>query len=303
MTMEIELALSTDITVAAAVFERLVQRLQPFMHFAPDCPTATAIGPFLAHHRALWLYGEYFVPDDSPWRGGMRCILHEDSQTTLATGYVALIFEIDRMASLYDADGNWVIPTRPVTSPALPGYRLTNLEALFLRAMGLFAPAQHDPAIEHGTMTYAHGLAAATDQIMLYHRTWDAFARDFTHIYGQYHWAMGALYRHPDVDVWRLSDAERAAFRVLSTPPRTSAQHNADPSMHDHLAFLDWLDPPRVQRLAALAPAVIRELVLAAVQAVPDVRGYDFGDHGYVLATNPPETIWRVYEYIAQHAP
>jgi hypothetical protein len=48
MTSEIELALSTDITVAAAVFERLVQRLHPFMHFAPDCPTAT--GPFLAHH-------------------------------------------------------------------------------------------------------------------------------------------------------------------------------------------------------------------------------------------------------------
>lgn len=297
MTTEIEMSLCTEMTVAPQVFVRLVDRMKPWMRLPEDL--MASIDSLLAHHKFLSLYGEYVVPDDSPWRGGMKCNLRGDSWTTLATGYVYLIFEIDRMTSLYDEHGGWVIPARPVTSSVLPGYQLTNLEGLFLRAMGLFDPAQHDPAIQHGTMTYAHGLAAATDQIMLYHQDWQAFAHDFTHIYGQYHWGMGALYLHPEIDVWSLSDTERDALRALSSPPRSSAYHDADPTQHDHLAFLDWLEPPIVQRLAGLPPSAIRDHIHAAVAAVPEVRGYDFGERGYVLATDPPQTVWRVYEHIA----
>jgi hypothetical protein len=291
MSSDVTLLLHTDRHAVAAVFRQLFARLQPRLsnyrgehaikrldHAQEIVATAlpaqlpALMTDIVDSNRWVSISMDYTLASGALLDLSIHCNgqHYEHEWWVRLYGYLWIGFEVKYIVPPQEGG----VQRPPVaTHPAFPGQRFTDTEELFFRIVGL---------------------TTTSPSVSLVHHAWQAFAHDFTHIYGQYHWGMGALYLHPEIDVWSLSDTERDELRVLSSPPRSSAYHDADPTHHDHLAFLDWLEPPMVQRLAGLSPSAIRDHIHAAVAAVPEVRGYDFGERGYVLAIDPPQTVWRV---------
>lgn len=242
----------------------------------------------------------------------------EMGKTVRNNGHISLVISLKELIPREEVENPGHQPKRwPVA--ALSGHMLNVAEELFLRTCGLLDSEER--YIQHGAMYLESGWAPPEECAFLYHRDVQEFARDFMRMYAAYHWGIlpPALF-DPRIDVWALTSAERQALQVMAPPKDEEPRHLLSWERHypDEVArqqFVANLYPASAQRLARLPGDRVRDLIHAACQHIPEVRCYDFGARGLVLASSletslwraytstvQQSSLWRVYDYIARAA-
>lgn len=180
-----------------------------------------------------------------------------------------------------------VIPTSLTT--------LKDWEEVFLRVAGIYGSYINEHAVQHAAMYLESGWPSAVGCAMLYHRDKHEFARDFLRIYREYNFGENIpkmLSRNFDLEEINI---KRPLERI-----DTKYYEQFNDSDGDSLVkFLNSLDIDKAFKLASLSETEMNELLLLASKKIPEVTYIDSGLQGGALISQPFNSVWKVYKYIA----
>lgn len=229
---------------------------------------------------------------------------YEDGLEVQQSGPMTLRFSHSQLAQPL---ADLLSPNRvPTTVPALAQAGVEVLrdgEELFLRACGLLQDEVQDSMIQHGAMYLEAGWPSPAACAMVFHREVQEFGRDVARIYREYnHGLLIPMTLSDRIDVWEVDKRPSGYLAKPGRNNRAFYQQFSDPPNGSLIQFLEQLDQRNVRKLSVLPRPQLKALLIAATQTLLDVESYDFNDQGLVLVTDPLSSVWRVYDYLVNHA-
>lgn len=320
MGLIVPIVVHTTLEAAPATFTHLVARFLPHMPdwYATLDELGTAerkralpaemitndlsalVSDMLHRPQCLAIGGNYLLTPDAPIELSLECSGTQYNWIWLVTqGTIAVTVKWRDMTTL---------PSTPYRQPvwagatAWPAQPYTDFEELVFRILGLLEPTMPDPNILQGLVSPIGSWEAGPFHVVQYHRDLCGFAQDFAQMYALYHWGI-----HPwtllstGTSAWELHATDRTRL-AYGEPPYADQWYWQDKESLSIRHFLEQLDEATAYRLSQISQPDMAHLLRAAVAHLPEVRGFDFGEHGVVLTTSPGLTLWRVYDYIARNA-